>query len=181
VEFRQETVISIDAARKRVLTDRGVHDADVLVVVLGADLDVAATPGLAECGHEFYSPEGAARLAGILAGFNGGNVVIGVLGAFFKCPPAPYEAAFMLHDLLTKRGVRDACTIHLVTPCPSRSPSPTRFPTPSWPCATSGASSIRTPPGSTVWTKPSGWRACETAGRCRLTCTSPSPSTGRPG
>ena len=116
VEFRQETVVSIDPVRKRVVTDRGAHEADVLVVALGADLDIAATPGLAEWGHEFYSPQGAARLPEILDGFNRGDIVIGVLGGFFKCPPAPYETAFMLHDLLTKRGVRDACTINVVTP-----------------------------------------------------------------
>ena len=29
-------------------TDAGVHDADVLVIALGADYDVAATPGVAE-------------------------------------------------------------------------------------------------------------------------------------
>lgn len=116
VEFRQERVTSIDAVAKRVLTDQGDHEADILVVALGADLDVGATPGLAECGHEFYSAEGAAELRDALAGFERGNVVIAVLGGFFKCPPAPYETAFMLHDLLTRRGVRDACTITLLTP-----------------------------------------------------------------
>ena len=122
VEFRQETVISIDATSKRVVTDQGTHEGDILVVALGADLDVAATPGLLECGHEFYSSEGAAQLTDILAGFESGNIVIAVLGGFFKCPPAPYETAFMLHDLLTKRGVRDACTISLVTPMPKPIP-----------------------------------------------------------
>jgi sulfide:quinone oxidoreductase len=115
VEFRQETVTSIDAARKRVVTDKGTHDTDILVIALGADLDLDATPGLVECGHEFYSPEGAAELRDILANFDHGNIVIAVLGGFFKCPPAPYETAFMLHDLLTRRGVREACTITLVT------------------------------------------------------------------
>ncbi len=115
IEFCQETVTSIDAAAKRVVTDKSTYEADILVVALGADLDVDATPGLAECGHDFYSPEGAARLREILAGFQEGNIVIAVLGGFFKCPPAPYETAFMLHDLLTRRGVRDKCAISLVT------------------------------------------------------------------
>ena len=43
-------------------TDAGVHDADVLVVALGADYDLDATPGLAEGGNEFYSVAGAERL-----------------------------------------------------------------------------------------------------------------------
>lgn len=116
VEFRQETVTSIDPSAKRVVTDQGTHEADILVVALGADLDPAATPGLEESGHEFYSPEGAAALRETLANFKGGNIVIAVLGGFFKCPPAPYETCFMLHDLLSAQGVRDACTITLLTP-----------------------------------------------------------------
>jgi len=44
VEFRQETVVAIDPQAKHVVTHRGEYDADVLVVALGADLDVSATP-----------------------------------------------------------------------------------------------------------------------------------------
>lgn len=122
VDFRQETVVGIDPGARSVVTDAGRYDADILVVALGADLDVGATPGMGECGREFYSPEGAAELADLLAEFGGGNVVIAVLGGFFKCPPAPYETAFMLHDLLTRRGLREAGTIHLVTPMPAPIP-----------------------------------------------------------
>jgi len=120
--FRQETVRSIDPRRKRVVTNAGVYDADVLVVALGADLDPGATPGLEECGHEFYSPQGAARVRGLLPGFPGGNIVIAVLGGFFKCPPAPYETAVLLHESLSRRGVRQASTIHLITPMPKPIP-----------------------------------------------------------
>jgi sulfide:quinone oxidoreductase len=94
----------------------------VLVVALGADLAPQATVGLVECGYEFYSPEGTARVRDLLPDFQGGSVVIGVLGGFFKCPPAPYETAFMLDDYLSRRGVRDAATIHLVTPMPKPIP-----------------------------------------------------------
>ena len=97
-------------------TDAGVHEADVLVVALGADYDIDATPGLAEGGNEFYSVAGAERLAGILPTFSEGHAVIGVCGAPFKCPPAPSECALLLHDELTERGVRDACEITFVIP-----------------------------------------------------------------
>jgi sulfide:quinone oxidoreductase len=116
VRVLRETITAIDPAARRVTTDAGVHDADVLVVALGADYDFAATPGLAEFGNEFYSVAGAERLAGILPTFSGGRVVIGVCDAPFKCPPAPSEAALLLHDHLTARGVRDACEISLVIP-----------------------------------------------------------------
>ena len=48
VRFLSETVTAIDPEARRVTTDRGVHDADILVVALGADYDFDATPGLAE-------------------------------------------------------------------------------------------------------------------------------------
>ena len=60
-------MVSIDPDRKSVVTDRGVHDGDVLVVALGADLDIDATPGLREGGREFYSTEGASQLTGTVS------------------------------------------------------------------------------------------------------------------
>jgi sulfide:quinone oxidoreductase len=122
VTFRQETVQAIDPVAKRVVTDGGTYDADILVVALGADYDLRATPGLVEHGQEFYSITGAAEAREVLADFAGGAVVVAVLGGFFKCPPAPYETVFMLHDLLTGRGLRDASSIHLVTPMPKPIP-----------------------------------------------------------
>ena len=88
----------------------------MLVVALGADYDVAATPGLAEGGHEFYSVAGATRLRDVLPTFSKGHAIVGVTSAPFKCPPAPSEAALLLHDHLVTRGVREACEISLVIP-----------------------------------------------------------------
>jgi sulfide:quinone oxidoreductase len=118
VEFRQETVVSIDPVRRRVVTDTSTYDPDVLVVALGADYDLAATPGLAEGGFEFYSHAGAERAREALAAFSGGSVVVGVCGNFFKCPGAPNETALLVADHLSKRGVRESSTIHLVSPMP---------------------------------------------------------------
>jgi sulfide:quinone oxidoreductase len=118
VEFRQERVVAIDPERRHVETDAGSYDADVLVVALGADLDPGATPGLDAGGYEFYSPAGAERLRDVLASFDAGTVLVSVLGGFFKCPPAPNEAALMLHDHFTRRGVRDRVKIHLLSPLP---------------------------------------------------------------
>lgn len=115
VEFRQETVVSIDPSARRVTTDRGAYEADYLVVALGAELDVAATPGLAEDGHEFYSVPGAVALAPVLDTFRSGRLVIGILGQPFKCPPAPCEAAILLDEYFTERGVRDDIEISLVS------------------------------------------------------------------
>src|SRR5215471_8132290 len=61
VEFRQETVTAIDPGERRVTTDRGSYAADFLVVALGADYDLSATPGFREGGFEYYSLAGAER------------------------------------------------------------------------------------------------------------------------
>jgi hypothetical protein len=75
-----------------------------------------ATPGLSEAGNEFYSVAGAGRLAGIIPTFSKGRAIIGVCGAHFKCPPAPSEAALLLHDHLSARGLREQCQISFVIP-----------------------------------------------------------------
>jgi sulfide:quinone oxidoreductase len=116
LRFVQSTIRSIDPAGRRVVTDAGTFDADILVVALGADLDPAATPGLLEGGHEFYTVEGAFALRDVLDAFEGGRVVVGVTSAPFKCPPAPSETALMMHDFLTRRGLRERSTISLVMP-----------------------------------------------------------------
>jgi len=122
VRFVQERVTTIDPEARRVVTEGGVHEADVLVVALGADYDLGATPGLAEAGNEFYSFDGAERLAKIIPTFTSGHAVIGVSDAPFKCPPAPSEAALLLHDYLSERGLRGNCEISFVIPLPSPVP-----------------------------------------------------------
>src|ERR1039457_462819 len=116
LRFVQTTIRSIDPAAKRVESDAGAFEADVMVVALGADLDPSATPGLVEGGHEFYTVPGAFALRDVLAGFDGGRVVVGVTSAPFKCPPAPSETALLMHDYLTERGIRDSSDISLVMP-----------------------------------------------------------------
>lgn len=116
VTFRKETIIAIDPVSKTVTTNNGKYEADVLVVALGANYDFTATPGLTTWGNEFYSFSGAEKLRGVIPQFTKGHAVVGVCSAPFKCPPAPSEAALMLHDYLVSHGVRDACSISLVIP-----------------------------------------------------------------
>ena len=121
VRVLQQTVTAIDPVARRVTTDVGIHDADFLVVALGADYDFDATPGLADV-NEFYSVAGAERLRDVLLTFNRGKALIGVCGAPYKCPPAPSECALLLHDYLVNRGVREDCEISFVLPLESPVP-----------------------------------------------------------
>jgi sulfide:quinone oxidoreductase len=116
LRFVRAAVQAIDPETKRVDTDAGSFDADILVVALGADLHPSDTPGLTEGGHEFYTVAGAYALRDILASFEGGHVVVGVTSTPFKCPPAPSETVLLLHDYLTARGLRERSRISLVMP-----------------------------------------------------------------
>lgn len=122
VRFVQTTIRSIDPVSRRVTTDDGDFDADLMVVALGAEVDPAATPGLLEAGHDFYTNAGAFAARDALETFSGGHVVIGVMSTPYKCPPAPSETALMVHDLLERRGLLDSSSISLVVPLPSPVP-----------------------------------------------------------
>jgi sulfide:quinone oxidoreductase len=111
VEFRQELITAIDAKHRQVCTENGSYEADFLVIALGADYESAATPGFIEDGYEYYTLAGAERLRDALPSFEGGNIVISVLGEPYKCPPAPFEAAFLLEDYFAGRGLQDQVRI----------------------------------------------------------------------
>jgi sulfide:quinone oxidoreductase len=116
VRFVQSVVRAIDPVAKRVVTYQGTFVAEVVFVALGADLDPAATPGLVEGGNEYYTVEGAEALRDILPRFEKGHAIVGVTSTPFKCPPAPSEAALLLHDHLVARGCRADTEISLVMP-----------------------------------------------------------------
>ncbi len=116
LRFIRAGITSIDPQAKRVDTDAGSFQGDIIVVALGADLDPAATPGLVEAGHEFYTNQGAFAVRDVLARFGGGRVIVGVTSTPFKCPPAPSETALLMHDYLTERGLRRHSAISLVMP-----------------------------------------------------------------
>ncbi len=115
VEFRQETITAIDPGNRRLTTDRNSYEADVLVVALGAEYDIEGTPGFAAGGHEFYSVPGAIALNDVLQEFKSGSLVIGIIGQPFKCPPAPCEAAILLDEFFTERGIRGDIEISVVS------------------------------------------------------------------
>jgi sulfide:quinone oxidoreductase len=115
VRFVQADVTAIDLANRNVATSAESLAWDYLVIALGADLNEAAVPGLAEVGHTFYSVAGAERLKPILAAFSGGEVAILIAKTPFKCPPAPYEAAMLLHHAFERRGLSGNARIAIYT------------------------------------------------------------------
>ncbi|MEX2547801.1 MAG: FAD/NAD(P)-binding oxidoreductase [Chloroflexota bacterium] len=66
--------------------------------------------------HHFYTAEAAVRLRAALDEFSGGQVVIGIAGMPYKCPPAPLEVAFLIEAELRERGLRDQSEVHFCSP-----------------------------------------------------------------
>jgi len=126
VRLVQAAVAALELAERRVVTGQGTLRFDQLVIALGADLNPAAVPGLEEAAHTFYTVEGAERLRPALERFSGGDLVILIPKAPFKCPPAPYEAAMLLHAALTARGLAGKVRIAICTVEPA--PMPTAGP-----------------------------------------------------
>ncbi len=125
VTFVEDPAEKIDLKEKRVKT-KGGRDLtyDYLVIATGAVADPDRLSGLREDSFNFHTgPRDAARLWNALQGFRGGNIVVAIAGTPHKCPPSPDEAAFMLDELFTKRGIRDKVTIKFLTPYPRPYPA----------------------------------------------------------
>jgi sulfide:quinone oxidoreductase len=75
-------------------------------VALGAGVAPDAIPGLAEHGHNVYDPAAVPAAAAALAALREGRVVVGIFGAPYTCPPAPYELALLAGEAAAARGAR---------------------------------------------------------------------------
>ena len=180
VRFVQTTIRSIDPVKRRVETDAGAFEADVMVVALGADLDPAATPGLVEAGREFYTVDGAFASRDVLDSFGGGQVIVGVTSTPFKCPPAPSETALMLHDYLVERGLRDSSQISLVMPLGVPIPPSPRCRRHCLRHSPSGESGGTRSGWYAAWTRGAASQSSLTVRKCPSTCSLVCQSTGCP-
>ena len=124
VEFVQASVQAIHLDDKEVATSQGPYPYDSLIVSLGAEFDAASVPGLADAGETFYTLEGAQRLRDRLATFEGNRIAILVAATPFKCPAAPYEAAFLIDALMRRRGKQVAIDVYT----PEKLPMPVAGP-----------------------------------------------------
>ena len=120
VKFVHSEVVGIDPDRQQVeLHDRKIA-YDYLIVSLGMQVRPDLVPGFLEGSDHPWEIEGAVRLREKLDAFRGGRIVVGVPLGPYRCPPAPYEAQWMLDTYFRKRGIRDRVQIEYFT----RDPEP---------------------------------------------------------
>ena len=122
VNFVLAEVDRIDAdAGVESLTDGRTLSYDYLVIASGVSPRPDQTPGM--LGSEwrrsifdFYTLDGAQALAGALAEFDGGRVVVHITDLPIKCPVAPLEFTFLADDYFRRRGIRTKVDLVYVTP-----------------------------------------------------------------
>ncbi|MGH2724489.1 MAG: NAD(P)/FAD-dependent oxidoreductase [Actinomycetota bacterium] len=116
VRVVQGTVTQVDAEAHAAHVDGRTVEGDALVVALGAEVVPDAVPGLAEHGRNAYDPAEVPASAGDLAALEEGRVVIGIFGAPYTCPPAPYELALLASEAAEARGARVDFTVFTPQP-----------------------------------------------------------------
>ena len=115
-----DPVTRIDPQGRAATMDDQILSADALVVALGAELAPQAIPGFQEFAYNVYDPNDIPRAAQALKDFQGGKLVLGIFGAPYKCPPAPYEMALLIRDTLKARGVK--ASLEVFSPQPMSLP-----------------------------------------------------------
>lgn len=115
-------VDAVDAANKRVeLTDesgaRRVLQYDYCILCPGMRSVGDAIPGLSEHCLDMCSPSTCEELARRVRGCKGGETVVVLTSALpYKCPPAIFEYAFLIDEMLRGQGVRDKVSLVVTSP-----------------------------------------------------------------
>jgi sulfide:quinone oxidoreductase len=104
-----------------VLTDGTELAYDQLIIATGTHPRRDQTPGLdgddyGVTVHDFYTLDGATRLAEVLGDWQGGRLVVNIVEMPIKCPVAPLEFMFLADAFFTDRGIRDRVELVYVTP-----------------------------------------------------------------
>lgn len=123
IPFRQGDVEEIDLEGHRVGIDGEALPWDFLIVALGAEPRIDLVKGADAAGPNIYSWDGAAEAGERLREIQAGRIAIVIAGLPIKCPPAPYEAAFLIDDALRQSHRRDRVELEVITPQPMSIPA----------------------------------------------------------
>lgn len=124
--FLQTEVTAVDREQRRVATPLGNLGYDWLILAVGIRHDYSPWFGDDKAAAEhcqlhfpaaFTGADEALTLKKKLAAFKGGDLVMTVPPAPYRCPPAPYERAGMIAWFLQKRGIK--ARLHVLDPNPA--------------------------------------------------------------
>ena len=119
--LKRAAASTIDYEAKTVALAGGeVLGYDRLVLACGAVSDPSSVPGLAEHAVDISAKGFAAPVEAFFEGLGAGRktVHVAVAKAPYKCPPLPFEVAFLVDAMARRRGVRDRVDIVVTYPVP---------------------------------------------------------------
>ena len=122
VDLVLDDVASVEPEANRVALASGdTIPYDLLIIATGTRIMPDLTEGLLGPGwqtsiFDFYTLEGASKLAAALERFEGGRIVLNVVEMPIKCPVAPLEFLFLADAHFTERKMRDKVEIVYATP-----------------------------------------------------------------
>ena len=115
IEVITDEVTKINHKEKTVKTAHHQFSYNYLVIALGAQMFPENIVGLST-GYNLYSFEDVEKLKVSLEKFTKGKIAIVISSLPFKCPAAPYEAAFLLDAYFAKKNLRQNIELSVFTP-----------------------------------------------------------------
>jgi len=127
VRIVRESVHEIDRARRTVRAGAREIAYDFLVLSPGVEYMEEALPGYAEARETLPVGFRAFEQAAVRRRFDayletGGNLVLTVPRPPYRCPPAPYERAALMAEVLGRRGVKGKVIVLDANPAPVPAP-----------------------------------------------------------
>lgn len=116
IDLKVDNVLRIDVDSKKITTETEIIDYDYLVISVGAELDFSSINSNQI--SNFYTFDGTVKLRDSLLDFKSGKILIVISSLPYKCPGAPYEAALLISDFLTKKNLLKGSSVGLYTPEP---------------------------------------------------------------
>lgn len=116
LEIINEEVIRINPETKTVYTNAQTIHADFIIIATGAELYPDNIPGFKEYCLNLYDTKGAFDIYHKLKNFTKGKITFLITRTPFRCPPAPYEAAFLTEWFMREKGNRKDIEISVYSP-----------------------------------------------------------------
>lgn len=115
IEVINDEIIQINHKEKTLKTVNHEFSYDYLVIALGAQMRTEGITGL-QTGYNLYNLNDMEKLKTVLGKFMKEKIAIVISSLPFKCPAAPYEAAFLLDAYFKKKKLRQNIEISVFTP-----------------------------------------------------------------
>ncbi len=124
VDLIQSKIGRIIPDQNKVILEHDISlDYDFLIIATGAGVHPEETDGMLDESwqinkFEYYTFDGANRLAEFFKTFKGGKIVVNITEMPIKCPVAPLEFLFLADSYFTERGIRNKVDLVFATPLP---------------------------------------------------------------